>query len=68
MNDDLRQRLRIPSERLNEINALLLDPNSRVMNDFLAVVEKYGGVEAINRRAEEARRLLTMMGMPFRES
>jgi hypothetical protein len=61
MDDDLRQRLRIPIQRLNEINTLLLDPDSRVMNDFLALVEKYGGVEAINRQAEEARQLPNLM-------
>ena len=61
MDDDLREQLRIPIERLDEINALLLDPHSQVMNDFLAVVEKYGSVEEINRRAEEARRLPNLM-------
>ena len=57
MDNDLRTHLHIPSSRLDEINALLLDPNSRVINDFLAVVEKYGTVEEINRKAQEARQL-----------
>jgi hypothetical protein len=61
MKDNLRDRLRIGQEPLDEINALLLDPNSRVINDFLAVVEKYGTVEEINRKAEEARKLLSLM-------
>ena len=39
MDSDLRERLKISDERLAEINALLLDPHSRVVNDFLAVVE-----------------------------
>ena len=51
MGDTLRDRLRIAQDRLDEINALLLDPNSRVVSDFLAVVEKYGSVDEINRRA-----------------
>jgi hypothetical protein len=72
MDDDLRKRLTISPERLAEINALLLDPNSRVVNDFLAVVEKHGSVEEINRRAEEARSLpnllarLEEIGSPYR--
>ncbi len=61
MNNNLRDRLRITPDRLDEINALLLDPDSRVINDFLAVVEQYGGVEEINRKAEEARKLPNLM-------
>ena len=71
MNGSLRERLRIAPARLDEINTLILDPNSRAINDFLAVVEKYGGVEEINRRAEQARQLpnlvarLKEIGSPF---
>ncbi|MBS1252999.1 MAG: hypothetical protein MAG451_02043 [Anaerolineales bacterium] len=62
MDNDVRNRLKVAEERLDEINALLLDPDSRVINDFLAVVEKYGTVEEINRKAEEARELDNLMG------
>jgi hypothetical protein len=55
IKDDLRARLRIPGERLDDINALLLDPSSRVVNDLLDVVAKYGAPEAINRQADAAR-------------
>ena len=58
---DLREQLKITQERLDEINALIMDPNSRVINDFLAVVEKYGTVEDINKKAEEARELPNLM-------
>jgi hypothetical protein len=61
MEKNLRDGLRIAPARLDEINALLLDPDSRVVNDFLAVVEKYGGVEKINRQAEGARKLPNLM-------
>jgi hypothetical protein len=57
MAENLRERLRISEAHLNDINALLLDPDSRVVNDFLDVVRKYGTPEEINRKAEEARRL-----------
>ncbi len=54
---DLRERLKIPYDRLDAINAVLLNPDERVINDFLAVVAKYGTPEAINARAREARQL-----------
>src|SRR5512137_82160 len=53
--DALRQRLHIPDGRLIDINALLLDPDSRVVNDLLDVVARYGTPEEINRQAEAAR-------------
>jgi hypothetical protein len=61
MGDQVRDRLEITSEVLDAINALLLDPDSRVVNDFLAVVEKHGTVEEINRKAREARKLSNLM-------
>jgi hypothetical protein len=61
MASDLRNRLRISPDRLSEINALFLDPDARIVDDFLAVVEKHGTVEEINRKAEQARSLPTLM-------
>lgn len=57
MADHIRQLLRIPADRLDDINAVLLNPESRVINDFLTVVEKYGTPEEINAKAEDARSL-----------
>jgi hypothetical protein len=57
MNDDLRRRLLIPADRLEALNALFLDPDMQVINDFLAVVAKYGTPEEINARAAAARAL-----------
>ena len=54
---NLRERLKIPANRLDEINAVLLNPDMRVINDFLAVVEKYGTPEEINAKHHEARQL-----------
>lgn len=59
--DNLREKLKISAARLDEINALLLDPNTQVINDFLKVVAKYGTVEEINRQAAEARALPNLM-------
>lgn len=59
--DDLRQRLAIPPARLEALNALLLASDVRVMDDFLAVVARYGTPEEINRKAAEARRLSNLL-------
>lgn len=58
---DLREKLKISAAQLDEINALLLDPSTQVINDFLEVVAKYGTVEEINRKAIEARSLPDLM-------
>jgi hypothetical protein len=56
-----RNKLRIPEARLQEINALLLDPNNQAVNAFLEVVARYGTPEEINRKAAEARKLPNLM-------
>ncbi len=62
MATDLREKLQISQAQLAEVNALLSDPNSQIVNDFLAVVAKYGSPEEINRKAAEARDLSNLMG------
>jgi hypothetical protein len=57
MANSLNDLLKIPADRLDAINAVLLDPNSKVMKAFLDVVAKYGAPEEINRKAVEARKL-----------
>jgi hypothetical protein len=57
MERDLRQRLVIPTRRLDEINAVLMDADTRVINDFLAVVARYGTPEEINQKAARSREL-----------
>lgn len=61
MTNDLQARLAISSEQLDEINALLLDPNNRAIKAFLEVVARYGTPEEINRRASKARSLPNLM-------
>jgi len=60
MENPLRHRLAIPAERIEEINSILLNPDMRVINDFLDVVSKYGTPEEINERAKRARHLPTL--------
>lgn len=61
MDEKLRQMLKISYDRLDDLNAVLLDPDMQVVNDFLAVVEKYGDPQEINRKAAEARRLPNLL-------
>ena len=58
---DLRQRLAIPADRLDDLNAFLLDPDARIINDLLAVIARYGTPDEINRRAREAGRLPALL-------
>ena len=57
MDKDYRQVLQIPTDRLEAINSVLLDPNSQVMNQFLAVVAKYGTPQEINKKHRAARKM-----------
>jgi hypothetical protein len=54
---DFRNRLKIPTDRIDEINAVLLNPDMRVMNEFLDVVAKYGTPEEINAKGLESRKM-----------
>jgi len=61
MDESMRKLLQIPASRLDDINAVLLDPDMRAINDFLAVVEKYGTPDVINHKAEQARSLPALL-------
>ena len=54
---ELQTLLSIPAGRLEAINAVLLDPDERVMKDFLAVVAKYGTPDEINHKHLESRKM-----------
>jgi hypothetical protein len=56
-----RQKLAIDVERLNEINEFLLKDDNPLINDIIEVIEKHGGVDEINKKANEARRLENLM-------
>jgi hypothetical protein len=57
----LLSRLRLSSVRLEEINTALFSGDSRILADFLAVLEKYGSPEEINRKAEAAGELPALL-------
>ena len=59
--NDLRERLKISEERLKEVNEFILDPNNDLINKLIEIVEKYGGPEEINRKANEACKLENLL-------
>ncbi len=65
---DLQKRLEIPKAYLDEVNHVLLDPNSAVMQKFLAVVAKYGTPDEINHKHRQSRRLENLLDLVARKS
>jgi hypothetical protein len=61
MEDEIRQRLMISPDRLAAINAVLLNPDMRVIDEFLDVVAKYGTPEEINQKATRAMHLPALL-------
>ena len=61
MSNGIRSKLAIENKRLDEINAFLMDPKNKLVNDLLAVVEKYGGPDEINRKAKESGKIENLM-------
>lgn len=52
--NELQKKLRISEQNLKEINNFLLKGDNPLINDLLELIDKYGGVDEINRKAEEA--------------
>jgi hypothetical protein len=51
---DLRRRLGVPRDRLDELNSFLVDPATEIADELAAVVARYGTPEEINRQALES--------------
>jgi hypothetical protein len=68
MERELRNRLRISENQLARINALVLDPDTQAINDFLQVIDKHGTVDEINAKANDARKLPSLMNRLKEES
>jgi hypothetical protein len=58
---DTRDKLKINEDNLQKINDFLLKKNNPLTNGLFKVIEKYGGVNGINRRAKENRKLENLM-------
>jgi len=61
MDEKYRKLLSIPQSRLQAINNVILDPKSEVMRAFLAVVDKYGTPDEINRKHLASRALPNLL-------
>jgi hypothetical protein len=58
---DLREKLRIKEENLQRINNFILKENNPLVNNLVKIIEENGGVEEINRKAREARKVGNLM-------
>ena len=56
-----RKALRIDPRRLEEINEFLAIEDNPLVNGLFDVIEKHGGVDEINKKAEEARKLENLL-------
>ena len=54
MTEELRKLLKIETNRLDEINSFLMDGENTLVNNLLAVIDKYGGPDQINKKAQES--------------
>jgi len=59
--DNLKQKLRIKEKNIKKINDFLLKEDNPLVDNLLKIIEKYGGVDEINRKAREARKLENLM-------
>ncbi|MFW9823773.1 MAG: hypothetical protein ACFFE4_12595 [Candidatus Thorarchaeota archaeon] len=57
---NIREKLKIPYSALQVINDFLLNENNPIINDLLEIIDKYGGIEEINKKALEASNLETI--------
>ncbi len=61
MSNNLRKLLAIPNNRLDAVNEVLLNADTKVVKAFLDVVAKYGTPEEINRKHIESRKLENLL-------
>ena len=59
--DTMRQKLRIRPEDIAAASDFLASPDNRLMDGLFDVIDKYGGVDTINRDADAAGRLETRL-------
>lgn len=58
---DLKERLKIKHRDLDEINDFLSAENNPLTNSLFEIVDEHGGVDEINRKAKESRKLDNLM-------
>lgn len=57
-----RDKLRIDVKRLHEINDFFMKKDNPLVTGLFDLIDQYGGVQEINRRAQEARNLEDLIG------
>ncbi|MEM2318555.1 MAG: hypothetical protein QXU19_02090 [Candidatus Bathyarchaeia archaeon] len=57
----LRGKILINEEKLEEVNAFLTRGDNPLVNSVLEIIDRYGGIEEINRKAKENSRLENLM-------
>ncbi|MBA7650112.1 hypothetical protein ES703_57913 [subsurface metagenome] len=55
--NDLRKKLKITNKAIEAVNKFLTDENNVLINDLFEIIDKYGGIDEINKKAREARNL-----------
>ncbi|MCK4370588.1 MAG: hypothetical protein KAW03_05935 [Candidatus Lokiarchaeota archaeon] len=55
--NELRKKLKITNNAIDTVNKFLTDENNVLINELFKVIDKYGGVDEINKKAKEARNL-----------
>lgn len=58
---DLKDMLKIKTNDLDTINQLTTNPDNRMVKELCDLIEKFGGVETINKKAKEARKPENLM-------
>jgi hypothetical protein len=58
---DIRGKLKINEDNLKAVNDFLLRKDNPLTSGLLEIVEKYGGINEINRKAKESRKLENLM-------
>lgn len=58
--EDIRKKLSFSKENIDEIQKFFLDENNPFVNDLLKIVEKHGGVDEINKKFKESRKIETI--------
>ena len=58
---DIKEKLKISEDNLKAINDFLLKKDNSLINGLLRIVEKHGGVEEINCKARENRKLENLL-------
>jgi len=58
---DLKEALQIKAKDLDVVNQLLINPDNKQVEELCELIEKFGGADAINEKAKQARNPETLM-------